>query len=242
MVTICFDFGNTRLKYAVFNGSELEKVEVLEKGDAASIEWLLSAYKPERTILSSVIDHDPAIEEVLSKGSSFHKLSHLSVLPFTLEVGKPETMGADRAALAAAAQSTYQNRHCVVVGLGTAITYNYISKYGAFLGGGISPGMEMRFKSLKDYTAKLPLVKKDFNFPLIGYDTRTNILSGVIMGMIHEVDGMIDSYKEKFEDVAVVLTGGDSAFIARHLRNEVAVDEDFVFRGLLALSQMNAGG
>ena len=99
--------------------------------------------------------------------------------------------------------------------------------------------MEMRFKSLQLYTAKLPLIEKNWYFPLIGYDTRTNILSGVILGMAKEIDGMIDLYKEKYFNLNVVLTGGDSAYFARHFKNEIFVDADLIFKGLYILSELN---
>ena len=91
--------------------------------------------------------------------------------------------------------------------------------------------MEMRFKSLNHYTAKLPLVKADWNFPLIGYDTNTNILSGVLLGMAAEIDGIIDEYKEKFGNFNVLLTGGDTVYFAHHLKNKIFADPDLIFKG-----------
>ena len=99
--------------------------------------------------------------------------------------------------------------------------------------------MELRFKSLNDYTAKLPLIKKDWNFPLVGYDTRTNILSGVIVGMAKEIDGTIDAYLEKYRNFNVVLTGGDSSYFALHLKNPIFADPDFLYKGLYAISEHN---
>jgi type III pantothenate kinase len=239
MVTLCLDFGNTRLKYAVFEGDVLKAVEVLTSGNVEEVSQVLQKHVPDRSILASVIAHDPALEDLLKAKTSFHKLSHVSKLPFTVPVGKPETMGADRIALAAAVVQFHPGKNNLVIGLGTAITYNFINKYNEFLGGGISPGMEMRFRSLKDYTALLPLVKKDWNFPLIGYDTRTNILSGVILGMAKEIDGTIDAYKEKYGNFNVVITGGDSSYFALHLKNPIFADPDFLYKGLYAISAYN---
>jgi type III pantothenate kinase len=239
MVTLCFDYGNTRRKFAVFNDSNLVEVDVLEDGGSAEIRQVVEKFRPDRSILSSVVEHDPEIEDILSTSTTFHKLSHLSKFPFTVPVGKPETMGADRIALAAAVVKFYPGKNNLVIGLGTAITYNFINKYNEFLGGSISPGMEMRFRSLKDYTAKLPLVKKDWNFPLIGYDTRTNILSGVILGMAKEIEGTIDAYREKYGNFNVVLTGGDSTYFALHLKNPIFADPDFLYKGLYAISEYN---
>jgi type III pantothenate kinase len=239
MVTLCFDYGNTRRKYAVFNDYNMIEVNVLEDGGSAEIRMVVDKFKPDRSILSSVVEHDPEIENILTASSLFHKLSHLSKFPFTVPVGKPETMGADRIALAAAMVKFYPGKNNLVIGLGTAITFNFINKYNEFLGGSISPGMEMRFRSLKDYTALLPLVKKDWNFPLIGYDTRTNILSGVILGMAKEIDGTIDAYREKYGNFNVVLTGGDSTYFALHLKNPIFADPDFLYKGLYAISEYN---
>ncbi|HLO82379.1 MAG TPA: type III pantothenate kinase [Chitinophagaceae bacterium] len=239
MTTLCFDYGNTRRKFAVFQNSALLEVDVLEDGGIEEIKQVIEKFKPQRSILSSVVDHDPEIENLLSQSSSFHKLSHLSKFPFTVPVGKPETMGADRIALAAAMVKFYPGKNNLVIGLGTAVTYNFINKYNEFLGGSISLGMEMRFRALKDYTAKLPLIKKDWNFPLIGYDTRTNILSGVILGMAKEIDGTIDAYSEKYGNFNVVLTGGDSTYFALHLKNPIFADPDFLYKGLYAISEYN---
>jgi type III pantothenate kinase len=239
MITICFDFGNTRLKYAVFDGDVMTHIQVLEKGSLEEVAAALEQHRPHRSILSSVISHDPLLETFLAEKTSFHKLSHESKLPFTVPVGKPETMGADRIALAAAMVKFYPGKNNLVVGLGTAITYNFINKYNEFLGGGISPGMELRLKSLHDYTALLPLVKKDWNFPLIGYDTRTNILSGVILGMAKEIDGTIDAYQGRYGNFNVVITGGDSLYFAQHLKNTIFADPDFLYKGLYAISAYN---
>src|SRR6516225_1234104 len=168
--TICFDFGNTRLKCAVFSGKELKELIVLENGDLQTIEKIIRQYKPEKTILSSVIRHDAEIENYLEKHSAFHKLDHRSRIPITTPVGKPETIGSDRLALVVAASHYFPEKNNLVIGLGSAITYNYINRYHQFIGGSISPGMEMRFKSLELFTSKLPLIQPHWNFPLLGYD------------------------------------------------------------------------
>ncbi len=239
MVTLCFDFGNTRLKYAVFKERELQFVEVLDDAEPDTITRLLQKVRPRKSILSSVINHNIEIEKILSAHSRFHLLSNLTKLPFTAPVTKPETIGADRLALSAGAVSFFPGKHNLVIGLGTCITYNFISKYNQFLGGAISPGMEMRLKSLKDYTAKLPLVKADWNFPLVGYDTKTNITSGVMLGMAKEIDGIIDAYSERYNNFNVLLTGGDSPYFAQVLKNKIFADPHLIYKGLYAISEYN---
>jgi len=237
--TLCLDFGNTRKKAAIFNNKEIKEAVVLNDDANTSIQSLLDQFKPDKSILSSVIDHNPEIETLLAAQTKFHKLSHLTKLSFTTPVGKPETIGTDRLALAAAAVHFYPKKNNLIIGLGTCITYNFINKFHEFMGGAISPGMEMRLKSLNSYTAKLPLVKADSNAPLIGYDTNTNILSGVVIGMAMEIDGMIDAYQQKFGNFNVALTGGNLAHLAPHLKNKIFADPDLIFKGLYAISETN---
>lgn len=237
--TLCFDFGNTRLKAALFIDSALQEVIVLENESVETVKSLLDKFHPQKTILSSVIDHDPQIENLLSSSTSFHKLSHLTRLPFTTPVTKPETIGADRLALAAAAVYFYPEKNNLIIGLGTCVTYNFINKFHEFVGGGISPGLQMRLKSLNHYTAKLPLINADWNTPVIGYDTNTNILSGVVIGMAKEIDGFVNAYEERFGNFNVLLTGGDIGILGSHLKKKIFADPELMFKGLYAISEVN---
>lgn len=239
--TICFDFGNTRLKAAVFMDENFAEEIILPDDGLATIEKLLARHQPQKTILSSVINHDAAIENMLAQKTAFHKLSHLTKTNFATAVGKPETIGADRLALSAAAVHFYPGKNNLVIALGSCITYNFINQYNQFIGGGISPGMDMRFKAMHIFTAKLPDVKKDWNFPLIGYDTKTNMQSGVIAGMAFEIDGFINAYAAKYGNFNAVLTGGDTSYFAGQLKNKIFADPYFLFKGLYALSETNNG-
>ncbi|MFT3979010.1 MAG: type III pantothenate kinase [Ferruginibacter sp.] len=239
MITLCFDFGNTRKKAAVFHDADLAEEIVLPDDNIETIRNLLEKTKPQHSILSSVIDNNPAIETLLAEKTRFHKLSHLTRINFTTPVGKPETIGADRLALMAAAAHFFPGQNTLVIALGSCITYNFLNQYHQFLGGAISPGMDMRFKSMHDYTAKLPMASADWNFPLIGYDTKTNLQSGVIVGIIGEIEGFIQKYQQKFGNFNVVLTGGNSAYFASQLKYRIFADHNFLFKGLYALSETN---
>jgi type III pantothenate kinase len=237
--TLCFDFGNTRLKCAVFEGRDFKEECVLETADADGARPLIEKYKPKWSILSSVINHPPALESFLSEKTQFHKLDHTSKLPVTTPVGKPETIGADRLALVSAAVDLFPGQHNLAIGLGTCITYNFVNRTHEFLGGSISPGMHMRFRAMHEQTALLPLVKADHNFPLIGYDTKTNLLSGVILGMAKEIDGIIEAYALKYSNFNVLLTGGDMGFFVPHLKNKIFADPYLIYKGLYAISASN---
>jgi type III pantothenate kinase len=237
--SLCFDFGNTRMKCAVFSGRDLKEVLVLDDDSSTTISGLIDRYQPNQSILSSVIKHNPEMETVLSEKTAFHKLGHTSKLPFTTPVGKPETIGADRLAICAASVDLFPNQHNLAIGLGTCITYNYINKAHEFLGGSISPGMTMRFRAMHEQTALLPMVEPDHHFPLIGYDTKTNLQSGVILGMAKEIDGIIEAYALKYSNFNVLLTGGDMAFFVPHLKNRIFADPYLIFKGLYAICEFN---
>ncbi|MFM2326444.1 MAG: hypothetical protein RIR31_646 [Bacteroidota bacterium] len=239
MKTLCFDFGNTRLKVAVFVNDSFTEEITLPNDEIFTIERLIAIQQPQKTILSSVVNHNPAIEKYLADNTAFHKISHLTKANFTTPVGKPESIGADRLALSAAAVHFYPKKNNLVIGMGSCITYNFINQYHEFLGGSISPGMEMRFKAMQVFTAKLPLVQAEWNFPIIGYDTKTNLQSGVIAGIAYEMDGFIDEYAQKYGNFNVVLTGGDCTYFARRLKNRIFADSNFLFKGLYALSETN---
>ncbi len=239
MTTLCFDFGNTRKKAVFFTDDVMSEIFYLENDENKTIEVILKKYKPDHSILSSVIKHNPTIENILASQSIFHKLSASTKINFTTPVGKPETIGADRLALVAAAVHFYPTKNNLIIGLGSCITYNFVNQHHQFLGGGISPGMDMRFKAMHDFTALLPLEKETWNFPLIGYDTRTNLQSGVLNGMAAEIEGIIKKYEEKYSNFNVVLTGGNSSYFAGQLKTRIFADHNFLFKGLYALSQLN---
>ncbi len=123
--TLCLDFGNSRQKAALFEGEDLKEIRVLEDARTDSVDSLLIQWKPDRSILSSVIDHEIALIDLLSTRTQFHQLNHQTRINFTTPVGKPESIGADRLALCAAAVHFFPRRNNLIIALGTCITYNY---------------------------------------------------------------------------------------------------------------------
>ena len=237
--TICFDFGNSRFKAAIFKGSQLEEIVVLEDASIPTLQLLVEKWKPSKTILSSVIHHDKAIESFLADKAPFHLIGPTTKLNFTTPVGKPETIGADRIAICAAAVHLNPGQHNLAISLGTCITYNFISNTHEFLGGSISPGMQMRFRSMHEQTALLPLITPTKDFPLVGYDTKTNLLSGVVWGMAAEINGIIEAYEAKYSNFNVQLTGGDLSYFVPRLKKRIFADPNLIFKGLYAISETN---
>lgn len=237
--TLCLDFGNSRQKAALFEGDEMKEARVLSSARTEDVISLLQDWKPDRAILSSVIDHEPGITEALDKQTNFHLLSHATRLNFTTPVGKPQTIGADRLALCSAAVHYFPQHNNLIIALGTCITYNFINREHSFLGGGISAGLSMRLKAMHHQTALLPLIGPKADVPLVGYDTETNMLSGSVLGMALEIDGFIASYRERYGNFNAVLTGGDIPYLVSHLKSEIFADPDFLFKGLYAIAAHN---
>jgi type III pantothenate kinase len=237
--TLCLDFGNSRQKAALFEGEELKEVRILSDASVGSVGQLLDEWKPDNCILSSVIDHEVALVEALEKRTRFHLLSHHTRVNFSTPVGKPETIGADRLALCAAAVHFFPKQNNLIIALGTCITYNFINPERAFLGGGISAGLSMRLKAMHQQTALLPLISPKADVPLVGYDTATNMLSGTVLGMAKEIDGFIELYKERYGNFNAVLTGGDIPYLVPHLKSGIFADPDFLFKGLYAIAAHN---
>ena len=239
MTTLCLDFGNTLRKGVIFSDENITDEFYFRENIINEISAVLDKFNPHRCILSSVIEHDPAIESLVASRTVFHKLSPASKLPFTIPVSKKETIGTDRIALMSASAKFFPSKNSLIIGIGTCITYNFINQYNQFLGGSISAGMEMRFRSMHEYTARLPLAESTYNYPFTGYDTVTNIQSGVINGIIAELEGIIGKYEERYGNFNVLLTGGHSAYFAGQLKKKIFADFNFLFKGLYALSELN---
>ncbi len=235
-VSLCLDFGNTALKAAIFTGDKMTHKEVFTAQEALpAIAELLSQFRPEKSILSSVIHHDRQIENLLYTATRFILLDKNTRLPFLNAYGSPETLGNDRLALVAALGKQFPKQDSVVISIGTCITYNFLAKNNAFRGGAISPGINLRLRSMYEFTDKLPLIQREGHLSILGYDTETSIRSGALIGIAAEIDGMISRFQEQYGEINAVLTGGDSPFFESRIKSKIFVDTNFLFKGLYAI-------
>ena len=237
---LCIDWGNTRVKAAVFEEDNLLKEYNFSEEEALTqLVRILEEYQPKAAILSSVTNHPPELKVLLQEYTQLLVLSSQTSLPIMNAYHSPETLGADRLALAVGANSTFPDRDNLVISVGTAITYNFVHKNRAFRGGNITPGPDLRFKALHEYTDKLPLVDSQGDLLLLGYDTETSIRSGVLMGITAEIDGMINLYRELYPDLNVVLTGGNATLFAGKLKNQIFADSQLLLKGLNTILRHN---
>jgi type III pantothenate kinase len=238
-MNLTIDVGNNQTKIGVFEGDKIIQFQNYAPLTIEDVKELFQTYKIENAIIADVAFYDAGIDAFLRSNTRFIKLSHETKLPVTLQYLTPETLGRDRIATAAAAVDLFPGNNCLVIDAGTSITYDIITAEKEFLGGGISPGISMRFKALHNFTARLPLLKKEPINYLIGKNTEQSILSGVINGTVGEMNFIIDSYHQKYPDLQVLLTGGDAPFFETRLNYKIFAVPNLVLRGLNKILQYN---
>lgn len=241
-MNLILDIGNTLIKYAIFNNGALLVQERSEPGLFLSkIKKLFNHYpKISDAIISSVGGVPKKDWNVVALFCPVHILTNTSRIPFKNSYATPQTLGADRIALVTAAFYSNPGGNTLVIGTGTCITYDMINDAGEYMGGAISPGVQMRYNALHQQTAALPLLKPEAEFlDFIGNSTQSCIHSGVINGASQEIDGVIDQYRSRFQDLTVILTGGDSHFFAKRLKNTIFANSKFLLEGLNYVLEYN---
>jgi type III pantothenate kinase len=240
-LNLVIDIGNTVSKLAVFDRHSckdlLHRDEITEK----DIQALLSQFPGiTHAILSSVRDELPAIGECLKdRGVWVLVLDQQTPLPIKNRYLTKETLGYDRIAAAVEANARFPGQNILVIDMGTAITIDFIGSDNEYLGGNISPGLLMRFRSLYDYTGRLPLVEPADQGRLLGDDTQSAIRAGVQNGIIFELDGYINAKKKRYSDLQVLMTGGDALFFDKKLKNSIFVDLNLNLYGLHRILEYN---
>ncbi len=240
-MNLVIDAGNTKIKYAVFDGASLLwQASDVEENFTEKIKSIFHTYPGiKQGIVSSVIDFDKKKLLALTVFCKIHLLSHQSKFPLKISYATPNSLGMDRLALATAAFYKYPESNVLVIDAGSCITYDMVNDFGEYLGGAISPGLNMRYKALHAQTQKLPLLHPEEFFDFIGNSTSSSIHSGVQTGIIHEIEGVIGLYQRRFKDLTVILTGGDAQFLSKRLKNTLFANSNFLLEGLNYLLEYN---
>ncbi len=232
-MNLIIDIGNTRTKLALFKDEELFHIEIVTQNDFEKRALsLIDKHFIKKGILSSVIFLEKdRIAEISQKIDLLELHSEVDV-PFKNNYGTPKTLGVDRIALVAAAINDFPEQNVLVIDAGTCITYDYVSAKKEYFGGAISPGIEMRYKAMHSFTNKLPELSRQKEVNFIGNSTANSMHSGVIHGVIGEIDNFVRLYKEKNGFLTVVLTGGDANYLANKLKIDIFAQPNFLLRGL----------
>lgn len=230
---LIIDIGNTRVKLALFKDEELFHIEIVTHEDfLKKAFFLIEKYSVEKGIISSVIFLKNDEIAKISEKIQIVELNSEVGLPFKNLYRTPKTLGVDRIALVAAAVHEFPNQNVLVIDAGTCITYDFVSAKKEYLGGAISPGIEMRYKALHEFTSKLPLLSRKDEMEVIGNSTEESMHSGVVHGVLGEILNFVGLYKEKNELLTVVLTGGDINYLANKLKIDIFAQPNFLVKGL----------
>jgi type III pantothenate kinase len=241
ILNLVIDIGNSVSKGAVFDRQSCIYMLTRDIIRASDIQALLAEYPDiSHTIISTVRNEQPSFAGLLQeRGISVLHLDHLTPLPIRNSYGSKETLGYDRIAAAVEASAKFPGQDILIIDMGTAITIDFISSEKEFLGGNISPGLLMRFRSLHEFTGRLPLVEPAVQDALLGNDTELAIRAGVQNGIIFELDGYINEQKERYPRLQVLMTGGDAVFFDKKLKNSIFVDLNLNLFGLHRILQYN---
>ena len=238
---LIIDVGNTRIKAAVFEQNTLVELFVFTKDVfLTEINFILNKFpKIKKLVVASVGNVEKEAFLSLKSKAEIHFITHESKFPFTNLYSTPTTLGIDRMVLASGAVLQYPNQNRLVIDMGTCITYDFIDENDNYLGGAISPGLRLRYESLHQHTAKLPLLTKNYPETFIGNSTQESIHSGVINGVASEIDGFIELYKTQYAKFIIILTGGDAEFLAIRLKNTIFANSNFLLESLNQTFQYN---
>ena len=238
-MNIAIDYGNSSAKVGLFSGRELVEHRIFS--EAAALKAFLQNFSGEYLIISSV---SMDAEEVSSWARNIDTrfiLNPSLPLPIANRYATPETLGVDRIAGVCGAQSVFPDSPCLVIDCGTCITFDILDATGSFLGGAISPGLRMRFRAVHTFTKQLPLIEPaNGEVPLIGDSTASCISSGVVHGVVAEIDGIVAQYQARFPDLKVILTGGDARFFENRLKASIFAVPELVLSGLNSILIHNA--
>lgn len=228
------DVGNTRTKAAYFVDNELcQQFSSLDK-----IAHFVANNPIDFSLICSVADEEKtqAVQQILPQAirADWRLRQTINTLYKT-----PKTLGMDRLANVLAGSFLYPNQHVLVVDIGTCLKFDFIDKMHNYHGGSISPGLGLRFKSLNDYTAQLPLIKKHERTSLIGQSTKESLLSGVINGMENEIFGMIERYRKEYREITLIITGGDAKIFDLAIKNNIFAHENLTLLGLKLMLEVN---
>ncbi|HET6558334.1 MAG TPA: type III pantothenate kinase [Prolixibacteraceae bacterium] len=242
MINLIIDIGNSRTKIALFNEHDLMFNLSMDRLTPSHVKMLKDEHPQiKNVILSTVRPVDGELNRILStEFDRFIELDHLTELPIENLYQTPETLGKDRLAAAVGANELFPDKNLLVIDAGTAITYDLVSEKNQFIGGNISPGLEMRFKALNHFTGRLPLLSYSDDFETVGRNTDEAIRAGVQNGILYEMAQNIEYFNRNYQNLHIIMTGGDSNFFDKKLNYSIFVYFNLTLIGLNRILEHNA--
>jgi type III pantothenate kinase len=238
-MNLVIDFGNSRIKAGVFNKNELLSAHIFNS-NRDLITFLKTSIGLNNCLIASVTSQH---EDVLNYLSSQHPVilfSSTTPVPLKNLYKSASTLGSDRLAASVGSFYFFPNQPVLTIDAGTCIKYNFVTDQNEYVGGAISPGILMRLKAMHHYTHALPLLELDASYTtLIGENTKDSLLSGALIGAVAEVDNMIERYLTKYPNMQVVITGGDSDYLCKQLKNRFFANQNILLYGLNSILNFN---
>jgi len=240
-MNLVIDIGNSLTKIAIFDKNNLIKHFVLPELNIDRLNKIKSDFPDiKNCIISTVVTSAQKIIKFLkSKFLITIVLNFETPIPIENKYVTKEALGNDRIATVVGANFKFPETNLLVIDAGTAITLDFINKTCEYIGGNISPGLSMRYRALHNYTSKLPLLSFEENNGLIGNTTRSAIINGVQYGIIYEIDGYISEFKKEYNDLKVIITGGDAHLFDNKLKNTIFVVANLTLIGLNRILEYN---
>tara|TARA_B100000768_G_C11246771_1_gene362110 strand:+ start:72 stop:863 length:792 start_codon:yes stop_codon:yes gene_type:complete len=238
-LNLAVDIGNSLLKIGLFKNNICINYYEFDKDYCKNVKNILESNTISNSIVSNVSDSNKEIMELLSAKTKLIKIDSLLKIPFKNKYKTKSTLGQDRLVLVSSAAQQFPNNNVLIIDLGSCITYDFISIKNEYIGGAISPGLSMRYKALNSFTANLPLLNPKKINDRIGENTEDSIHSGIVNGIISEINGTIDYYKSEFKEIRIILTGGDSKFLFKKIKNSIFANSNFLLLGLNYLIELN---
>ena len=235
---LIIDIGNTAVKIALFKGKQLHNTTILDDCTLKNILGFVNNQDISGTIISSVKDINTDIKNLIHHFDALF-LDFNTFLPIVIDYKTPNTLGRDRVAAVVGASVLFPKQDVLVFDAGTCLTIDFITKEKVYKGGRISPGIEMRYKALHQFTNQLPLCNYLSESVLMGYDTESSIISGVQQGILSEVREIINVYKKENKKTIISVTGGDCFFFEKELKNSIFANPFLVMEGLNEILDYN---
>ena len=240
-MNLCIDVGNTQVKLGVYDAQNvLHSFSIHSELSIPLLEKVCSEFAIKHAILSSVrADYQQIIDFLSTQLQTVIQLSAATKMPLKSQYLTPKTLGNDRLAAVVGATVIHPTQGVLVVDAGTCITYDFVTAQHVYMGGSILPGIQMRFRALHQFTAKLPLIEQENLNHFIGTSTKTSIQTGVLYGVLHELKGFKLQYEQQFGNIKVIVTGGDASYFESQLKNEIFAQPKLVLIGLNKILNYN---
>lgn len=234
-MNIIIDIGNSKAKVYVFDNDTFICKYLINNNlsDLDALE-LNNKYDIKDVIVASTIDVTLAMRSSIEKlNTNWQQFTGQSSVPISILYKTPTTLGADRLAAILGASAQEDGKNILIIDVGTCVTIDILTAKKEYIGGNISPGIKLRILAMNEHTAKLPLIKKEGDCPIYGYDTETAMRSGVIRGIAFEVKGYIDRFIKQYSNTVIYITGGDSSLVCKYLDEyKIKFDRNLVAQGL----------